>query len=136
MYKKVSLAEFESIRMKKVQERGAFDKRLRLKEVIENKKKRYSFVGIDGCSAGWVAVEISDIGFDVDIYKSIEEVCSKYQNADLMLVDMPIGLPESIDDIRPDSEVRKHLSGRTSCIFNTPCRQAVYMDNYWDFCDE
>lgn len=43
---------------------------------------------------------------------------------------MPIGLPESIDDIRPDSEARKILSGRSSCIFNTPCRQAVYLDDY------
>lgn len=35
-HKKVSLIEFEDIRMKKVLERGTFDKRLRLKEVIEN----------------------------------------------------------------------------------------------------
>ncbi len=35
-HKKVSLADFDNIRMKKVVERGAFDKKLRLKEVIEN----------------------------------------------------------------------------------------------------
>lgn len=93
-------------------------------------KKGYSYVGIDGCKNGWVAVEISDTGFDVDVYHSIEEICSKFQDAGFMLVDMPIGLPESIDDIRPDSDVRKLLSGRSSCIFNTPCRQAVYLDDY------
>lgn len=97
---------------------------------LTGEKKGCSYVGIDGCRVGWVAVEISDTGFDVDVYQSIEEICSKFQDSELMLVDMPIGLPESINDIRPDSDVRKLLSGRSSCIFNTPCRQAVYIDDY------
>ncbi len=89
-------------------------------------KEELSSVGIDGCRGGWIAVNITDTGFEVELYKCIEEICSKYADSNSLLVDMPIGLPEDVKDIRPDSEARTYLSGRSSCIFNTPCRQAVY----------
>jgi len=95
-------------------------------------KKGFSSIGIDGCRAGWVAVNITDEGFEVELYKSIEEICSKYSDSDSILVDMPIGLPERIKDIRPDAEARAYLPGRTSCIFNTPCRQSVYTEDYFE----
>ena len=95
-------------------------------------KNGFSSVGIDGCRAGWVAVNITDVGFEVELYKSFEEICSKYSDSNSILVDMPIGLPESIKDIRPDTEARSYLSGRTSCIFNTPCRQSVYTEDYFE----
>ena len=44
---------------------------------------------------------------------------------------MPIGLPENTYDIRPETEGRKILSSRSSCIFTVPCRQAVYEDDYY-----
>lgn len=93
-------------------------------------KKGFSCVGIDGCRAGWVAVNITDEGFEVELYKSIEEICSKYSDSDSILIDMPIGLPESMDEIRPDAEARRIIAGRSSCIFNSPCRQAVYIEDY------
>lgn len=95
-------------------------------------KNGFRSVGIDGCRSGWVAVNITDEGFEVELYKSVEEICSKYSDSDSILVDMPIGLPESTEDIRPDTEARGYLSGRTSCIFNTPCRQSVYTEDYFD----
>jgi predicted RNase H-like nuclease len=95
-------------------------------------QKDFSCVGIDGCRSGWVAVNITDNGFEVEMYKSIEEICSKFADSDCLLVDMPIGLAENSKDIRPDSEARTYLSGRTSCIFNTPCRQAVYEEDYFE----
>lgn len=94
-------------------------------------KRGFSSVGIDGCRGGWIAVNIMDTGFEVELYKSIEEICSKYADSNSLLVDMPIGLPEDVKDIRPDSKARTYLSGRTSCIFNTPCRQAVYEEEYF-----
>lgn len=93
-------------------------------------KSHFSCVGIDGCRDGWVAVNITDRDFEVEVFRSIEEICSKYSDSDCMIVDMPIGLPECTDDIRPDAEARAVLSSRSSCIFNTPCRQAVYEDDY------
>lgn len=95
-------------------------------------KTNISSVGIDACRDGWIAVNITDIGFEVELYKGIHEVCSKYSESNSFLVDMPIGLPEDINDIRPDSEARTYLSGRASCIFNTPCRQAVYAQEYFE----
>lgn len=95
-------------------------------------QRGFSSVGIDGCRGGWIAVNITDSGFEVELYKSIEEICSKYADSNSLLVDMPIGLPEDVTDIRPDSEARTYLSGRTSCIFNTPCRQAVYEEDYFE----
>ncbi|NLK76728.1 MAG: DUF429 domain-containing protein [Clostridiales bacterium] len=95
-------------------------------------KKGFSSVGIDGCRGGWIAVNITASGFEVEMYKSVEEICSKYADSDSILVDMPIGLPEGLEDMRPDSKARTYLSGRTSCIFNTPCRQAVYIEDYFE----
>jgi predicted RNase H-like nuclease len=91
-----------------------------------------SFVGIDGCKGGYVAVNITDDDLDVNIFKSIDEICSKYEKSDSLIIDMPIGLPENKEDIRPDSPARKVLSSRASCIFNTPSRQAIYEKEYSD----
>ncbi len=94
-------------------------------------ERSFSSVGIDGCRGGWIAVNIMDTGFEVELYKNIKEICLKYADSNSLLVDMPIGLPEDKKDVRPDSEARTYLSGRTSCIFNTPCRQAVYEEEYF-----
>nr|WP_242987708.1 DUF429 domain-containing protein [Anaerobacterium chartisolvens] len=99
---------------------------------LTQEQRGFSSVGIDGCRAGWVAVNITKEGFEVELYKSIVEICSKYSDSDSILVDMPIGLPESIDEIRPDAEARKIIAGRSSCIFNTPCRQSVYTEDYFE----
>lgn len=93
-------------------------------------EKGFSSVGVDGCRGGWIAVRVSRDGFEVERYQEIEEICSKYEACDSIFVDMPIGLPETVKDVRPDAEARTYLSGRTSCIFNTPCRQAVYEQDY------
>jgi predicted RNase H-like nuclease len=47
-----------------------------------------------------------------------------------MIIDMPIGLPESDKDKRPDADARKLLSHRSPCIFNTPCRQSLFAGSY------
>lgn len=99
---------------------------------LTQEKRGFGSIGIDGCRGGWIAVNITDNSFEVELYKSIEEICSKYADSNCLLVDMPIGLPEDVKDIRPDSEARTYLSGRTSCIFNTPCRQAVYEEDYYE----
>jgi predicted RNase H-like nuclease len=101
-------------------------------ENLSNCNTGNSFVGIDGCKDGYVAVNITERDFKTEIFKTIEEICSKYSDSNTILIDMPIGLPESQEDIRPDGEGRKILSSRASCIFNTPCRQAVYEEDYYN----
>ena len=53
-------------------------------------------------------------------------------DADCLLIDIPIGLPESLEDEvkRPDQQLRVRLQGKQSSVFNTPCRQAVYWIGY------
>lgn len=92
--------------------------------------KKYMSVGIDGCKGKWVAVCLAEKQFEVNKFNNIEEVCNKYKNADSIIIDMPIGLPQSNEDIRPESEARRFLKGKTSSIFNAPCRQAVYAEDY------
>lgn len=92
-------------------------------------------VGIDGAREGWVAVALSKEGFEVELFETMDMLCERYADTRSLLVDMPIGLPESQQDLRPDEEARRWLSGRGSCIFNTPCRQAVYTEEYRDASD-
>lgn len=93
-------------------------------------KQGFTVVGIDGCKGTWLAVSLSDKGYDVRRFNTIEEVCGAYETADQMLIDMPIGLAESSTDVRPDTELRKRLKGKSSSVFNVPCRQAVYEADY------
>ncbi|KJS18746.1 MAG: hypothetical protein VR72_21245 [Clostridiaceae bacterium BRH_c20a] len=86
----------------------------------------YSSVGIDGCKGKWVAVCITEKGFEVEKFKNISDICNRYSNADSMIIDIPIGLPESNSDMRPDLLVKKELGKKGSSIFEVPCRQAVY----------
>jgi predicted RNase H-like nuclease len=86
-------------------------------------------VGIDGCKGKWIAVAISEESFEVDKFATISDICEKYNKADTMIIDIPIGLPQSIADIRPDKIVRKRLGPKGSSIFDTPCRQAVYAED-------
>lgn len=100
-------------------------------ESLVNDSGGNSFVGIDGCKDGYVVVDITENDFKIEILKTVEEILSKYSYSNSILIDMPIGLPESEDDIRPDGEGRKILSSRASCIFSVPCRQSVYEEDYY-----
>jgi predicted RNase H-like nuclease len=93
-------------------------------------QRDFECIGIDGCKGGWVAVTIAGKGFEIGIFKHIDEIISAYASCDHILIDMPIGLPENVHDLRPDSAARKILKGKASSIFNTPCRQAVYAETY------
>lgn len=99
-------------------------------QIVTGTKSCNSFVGVDGCKEGYVAVNITDDSFNIDIFKSIEEICFKYRESKSVIIDMPIGLPENEKDIRPEAYARKILSSRASCVFNVPCRQAVYKNEY------
>lgn len=97
---------------------------------LTNKGENFSSIGIDGCKGGWVAVSITGESFEVNIFKSIDEISAVYADFERVIIDMPIGLPESVQDLRPDAAARKLLKRKASSIFNTPCRQAVYASSY------
>ena len=87
-------------------------------------------VGIDGCRGGWVAVCLSNRGFSVRVFNKIKDICNEYKDTQSMIIDIPIGLVDNAEQVRPDAELRKSIKGKTSSVFNTPCRQAVYAKNY------
>lgn len=99
-------------------------------------KSKYLSVGIDGCKGKWVAVALSENSFEVDKFDTIDEICERYRSADSMIIDMPIGLVESTNEVRPESAARKYLKGKSSSIFNVPCREAVYSDSYEEACNK
>lgn len=91
------------------------------------------YVGVDGCKKGWwLAVKLTDSNeWEVNRYQNISEVWEEYKDANLILIDIPIGLPHRARNVRScDMEARKWLGKRWHSVFLAPCRHAVYSDNY------
>ncbi|MEI3605735.1 DUF429 domain-containing protein [Pseudogracilibacillus sp. SE30717A] len=95
-------------------------------------KYKYCSIGIDGCRDGWVLVALTEHKFEIRVLSKIHDAKTILENSKTTLIDIPIGLPEtsSENSRRPEATGRKILGKRASCIFNTPCRQAVYANNY------
>ena len=86
-------------------------------------------VGIDWMNPFWLAVELHGTTITHHRFSDISQICEAYSDADAVLIDIPIGLPESPEQaiLRPDKEARAYLPAcRKSTIFPVPCRQAVY----------
>ena len=84
------------------------------------------FVGVDGCPAGWFGVGFDRYGgYEVNVFSSFGELLDRYRDAGLVLVDIPIGLPEGPERRECDSLARKLLGRRGSSVFPSPTRQAV-----------
>ena len=93
---------------------------------LAGKIESYKCVGIDGTKGGWIAACIQSGVISVQMFENIEALCLTYYDADSIIIDIPIGLPENNADIRPDKELRKRLKGKASSVFSTPCRKAIY----------
>lgn len=83
------------------------------------------YIGIDGCSKGWIAVTLDYGQFRIKRYNTLSEIIDANPLPATFLIDMPIGLPEKPEDDRPDTAARKELGKRGSTIFPVPCRQTV-----------
>ena len=93
------------------------------------------FVGVDGCPYGWFSVGFSLNGdFEVKAFRTFKELLTYYQAAELVLVDIPIGLPEDSQRRKCDGEARDRLGARHVTVFTTPTRQTVqFVANGCDF---
>lgn len=85
------------------------------------------YVGVDGCPGGWFSVALD---WDGNLVKSgvsgtFSKLLAFHSEADLILVDMPIGLPQGPGGRKCDDEARDKLEGRRSSVFPTPTLQAV-----------
>lgn len=84
------------------------------------------YIGVDGCKGGWIAAILHHGRLEIGKYHSIEDIVLDHPDFSEFLIDMVIGLPSAIGQIRPDQEARKIIHERSSTIFPAPCRQAVY----------
>ena len=92
------------------------------------------FVGVDGCKAGWFAVALSsDRNWAIDVYKTIDELWNAMNSPSMMLIDIPIGLPDSNKRIC-DIQTRTLLGRRGSSVFAAPCRKALQAKSYRRAC--
>ena len=90
-------------------------------------------VGIDWMKPYWLAAELREGKLSVKKLSHISEINRYYLETDAVLIDIPIGLPESAEEavLRPDRAARAFLSTeRKSSVFSTPCRQAIGVEQY------
>ncbi len=92
-----------------------------------------TYVGVDWMKGRWIASELTGNTVSYKTFKTIDELCSYYEGINEILIDMPIGLPETAEEamFRPDIEARKYLkvTARKSSVFPVPLRQFVYAEN-------
>ncbi len=88
-------------------------------------------LGVDGCKKGyWLAFALDKKGgHEIERFPNIEELWQRYREADMILIDTPIGLPDK-GDRQCDIEARSLLRNRASSVFPVPCRKAVYAESY------
>ena len=92
-------------------------------------------VGVDGCRGGWFAVRIEGGekgAWDFDLVKTVtdmveEKVKKTWKDVSLILIDIPIGLPNPEKRRACDEEAREILKrvGRHPSVFWTSSRAAV-----------
>lgn len=95
-------------------------------------------VGVNGSRAGWLAVALDDSGdWDMQLFPSIDALWADYQRAALILVDIPIGLPdENAPQRECDRKARRVLSPhRHNSIFPPPSRAALAAAEYEEASD-
>ncbi len=84
------------------------------------------YIGVDGCHYGWFAVILEEARWQIDIFKDIFELWEKHHDAELILVDIPIGLPDNRHKKRScDIKARKQIGERYRSVFFAPCRTAI-----------
>ena len=86
------------------------------------------YVGADACKAGWFAVGLGQgSAWEVNLFPNINELWEQYKEARMILLDIPIGLPDEGHSNRScDIEARELVAKRHSSVFPIPCRAAVY----------
>lgn len=86
-------------------------------------------VGADACPVGWFATVIDADGVRYETYEAFENLRDDYLDADRILVDIPIGLPDS-DRRRCDEDACDLLGSCGISVFYPPCRSAVELSDY------
>ncbi len=87
--------------------------------------------GVDGCPKGWIAIVLKDGHFArAEFSPTFAELLSILADAQVIAVDIPIGLPDGSDPRAADVEARKLLGPRGSSVFATPPRVVLEAPSY------
>lgn len=89
-----------------------------------------SYIGVDwGGRHGWIAAELCGTFLSISSYSDISSLCKAFSHIENIIIDIPIGLPETGTDsaLRPDKAARDYLIGtRKSTLFNVPLKPVIY----------
>jgi predicted RNase H-like nuclease len=83
-----------------------------------------SLVGVDACQDGWIAVVLRAEVAQALFLKTIDQLSSAVPDAQVVAIDIPIGLLSSGRRIA-DVEGRSELGRRSSTLFVVPARPAL-----------
>ena len=86
------------------------------------------YVGVDGCKGGWFSVGLEQNGnfCESKVFEKFGQLLEHYKDAELILVDIPIGLPEDGNGRNCDGEAWVKLGfPRGMSVFPTPTRQTT-----------
>lgn len=91
-----------------------------------------TYLGIDGCRAGWFCVRLDTAGgWSCRLAADAQGVGALAAGAAGALIDIPIGLVDSGADGRDcDRAARRLLRRRAACVFSPPARQALAATGY------
>lgn len=88
------------------------------------KRPVMKYIGVDACSNGWFAGILNDGHLETHQYDSISALYDQHHEAAGILVDIPIGVPET-ERRACDEEARARLGCRGLSVFHPPCRAVV-----------
>ena len=90
-------------------------------------------IGVDGCPAGWFFVALEPSGASrCGIVRTLDELVRNTREPALVLVDIPIGLPDGPGGRECDREARRVLGPRRSSVFSAPARAVLDAIDYED----
>jgi predicted RNase H-like nuclease len=100
------------------------------------RRNRGAGVGVDGCRAGWLYAAIdADDDCRFGVLQSFEKVIASLHEPQLVLVDIPIGLPSPGQSGRQcDRLARRAIGPRGSSVFTPPGRAAIEAPAYEAAC--
>lgn len=79
--------------------------------------------GVDGCRKGWIAIVLEGGRFErAEFSPTFAELLIHLTDAQVIAVDIPIGLPDGSEPRKADVEARRLLGSLKSSVFTTPPR--------------
>ena len=90
------------------------------------------YVGADGCPYGWFGVALDDAGnHETVVCRTFAQLLDNYSNADLILIDIPIGLPNDRPGRKVDGVAKSKLGTLAASVFDAPVRRIVEKVGPW-----